>query len=185
MRGRLPSTLPVPARESPRRLAANARAAVMDKMADQRSARAEMHAARKGAGTARARQRASRRTKVAASEPHRPPISTPRTVRWQRREATSSGYARSLARRATWRAEHTAGVALLTAERRKHATYPELRLGGDKGCASWLLKSGAGGAGMRMSSFVSSSVSALSGRPPPSGPVPRLPGPAGGGACCR
>ena len=28
------------------------------------------------------------------------------------------------------RAEHTAGVALLTAERRKHATYPELRLGG-------------------------------------------------------
>ena len=76
------------------------------------------------------------------------------------------------------RAEHTAGVALLTAERRKHATYPELRLGGDKGCASWLLKPGAG-------VFVSSSVSALSGRPPPSGPVPRLPGPAGGGACCR
>ena len=42
MRGRLPSTL-LPARESPRRLAANARAAVMDKMADQRSARAEVH----------------------------------------------------------------------------------------------------------------------------------------------
>ena len=48
------------------------------------------------------------------------------------------------------RAEHTAGVALLTAERRKHATYPDLRLGGHKGCASWLLKSGGGGAG-RMS----------------------------------
>ena len=28
------------------------------------------------------------------------------------------------------RAEHTAGVALLAAERRKHATYPELRFGG-------------------------------------------------------
>ena len=62
-----------------------------------------MHAAREGADTARARQRASRRTKVAASEPHRPPISMPRTVRWHR-EATSSGYARSLVRRATWRA---------------------------------------------------------------------------------
>ena len=36
MRGRLPSTLPVPARERPRRLAAKARAAVMDQMADQR-----------------------------------------------------------------------------------------------------------------------------------------------------
>ena len=35
IRGRLPSTLPVPARGSPRRLAANACAAVMDKMADQ------------------------------------------------------------------------------------------------------------------------------------------------------
>ena len=30
-------------------------------------------------------------------------------------------------------AEHSAGVALLTAERRKHATYPELRLGGGQG----------------------------------------------------
>ena len=46
MRGRLPSTLPVLARENPRRRAANARAAVMDKMADQPSARAEVHAAR-------------------------------------------------------------------------------------------------------------------------------------------
>ena len=64
------------------------------------------------------------------------------------------------------RAERTAGVALLTAERRKHATYPELRLGGDKGCASW--SRGPGGAGTRMSLFVSSSVSALSGRLPPS-----------------
>ena len=64
------STLPVPARESPSRLAANARAAVMDKMADQRSARADVHAAREGAGTARARQRANRRAKVAASELH-------------------------------------------------------------------------------------------------------------------
>ena len=49
MKGKLPSTLPVPTREGPRRLAANARAAVMDKMADQRSARAEVHAAREGA----------------------------------------------------------------------------------------------------------------------------------------
>ena len=78
----LPSALPVPAKESPRRLVANARAAVMDKMADQRSVRAEVHSAREGAGAARARQRASRRTKVAASELHRPPISMPRTVRW-------------------------------------------------------------------------------------------------------
>ena len=38
---------------------------------------------------------------------------------------------------------------------------------GDKGCATWLLTSGAGGAGMRMSSFVSSSVSTRSGRPHP------------------
>ena len=35
------------------------------------------------------------------------PTSMPGTVRWQRREATSSGYARSLARRATWGAAPT------------------------------------------------------------------------------
>ena len=102
MRGKFPSTLPAPARERPSRLAAKARAAAMDNTADQRSARAEVQAAREGAGTARARQRTS--TKVDASELHRPPTSMPRTVRWHRREAASSGYARSLARRATWRA---------------------------------------------------------------------------------
>ena len=64
----------------------------------------------------------------------------------------------------------TAGVALLAAESRKHATSLELRLrGGQRRCASWLPRSGAGGAGMRLSSFVSSSGSALSGRPPPPG----------------
>ena len=35
---------------------------------------------------------------------HGPPISMPRTVSWHRREAANSGYARSLARQATWRA---------------------------------------------------------------------------------
>ena len=79
MRGRLPSTLPVPARERPT-------CGCDDKMADKRSARAEVHAAREGARTARARQHASRRTKVAASELHRPPTSMPTTVRWQHRE---------------------------------------------------------------------------------------------------
>ena len=70
----------------------------------------------------------------------------------------------------------------------KAANTPPVRscgLGGDKGCASWLPRSGAGGAGMRLSSFVSSSVSGLSGHPPASGLQPRLPGPAAGGACCR
>ena len=64
MRGKFPSTLPAPARERPSRLAAKARAAAMDNTADQRSARAEVQAARDEAGTARARQRASWRTKV-------------------------------------------------------------------------------------------------------------------------
>ena len=76
----------------------------MDNTADQRSVRAEVQAAREEAGTARARQAASCRTKVDASQLHRPPTSMPRTVRWQRREAASSGYARSLARQATCRA---------------------------------------------------------------------------------
>ena len=44
-----------------------------------------------GARCARRRQRASRRTKAAASELHRPPTSMPRMVRWQGWEATSSG----------------------------------------------------------------------------------------------
>ena len=79
MRGKFPSTLPAPARERPSRLAARARAAAMD-TADQRSAVAEVQAARNEAGTARARQRASWRTKVGASELHRPPTSMPRTV---------------------------------------------------------------------------------------------------------
>ena len=90
MRGRLPSTLPVPAREKKPTRGCD------DKMADKRSARAEVHAAREGARTARARQHASKRTKVAASELHWPPTSMPRTVRWQHREATSSEYARIL-----------------------------------------------------------------------------------------
>ena len=101
MRGKFPSTLPAPARERPSRLAAKARAAAMDNTADQRSARAEVQAAREEAGRARARQRESRRTKMDASELQRPPTSMPRTVRWQRREAASSRYARSLA---TWSA---------------------------------------------------------------------------------
>ena len=41
-----------------------------------------------------------RRTKVAASWFQQPPTSTPRTTRWQRPPRTSSGYVRSLARRA-------------------------------------------------------------------------------------
>ena len=57
-RGRLPSTLLVPATEKPSRLVAKARAAAMDKMANQRSARAEVHAAREEAGTARSQHQA-------------------------------------------------------------------------------------------------------------------------------
>ena len=57
------STLPMPARESPSRLAANARAAVMDTMADQRNAR-EKGPAPPERGSVRAG------TKVAASELH-------------------------------------------------------------------------------------------------------------------
>ena len=44
--------------------------------------------------------------------------------------ATPRLLALSRARACRTPAERTAGVALLTAERRKHATYPELRLGG-------------------------------------------------------
>ena len=68
----------------------------IDKMADQRSARVEVQAAREEAGTARALHPTSRRTTVAASEPHRPPTSMPRTVRWQRLAAASSGSSCSL-----------------------------------------------------------------------------------------
>ena len=81
MAGASPSTLLVPARGRPTSLDVNARAAAKDRMADQRRAKAEKHAAREGAGAAQARHRASRRTKVAASVLHLPPISMPSTVK--------------------------------------------------------------------------------------------------------
>ena len=97
-----PSTLLVPASGKPSRLDANARAAAKDRMADQR--KAEVHAAREGAGTARARHRARKRKKVAASALHLPPTSMASTVKRQRPELTSSGKVLSLAWRAAWRA---------------------------------------------------------------------------------
>ena len=65
--GGSPSTLAVPPSGSDSRLAAKARAAAKEMRDDQRSVKAEMVAARQVAGTARARQRASKRTKLAAS----------------------------------------------------------------------------------------------------------------------
>ena len=65
--GGSPSTLAVPPSGSDRRLAAKVRAAAKEMRDDQRSVKAEVAAARQVAGTARARQRASKRTKLAAS----------------------------------------------------------------------------------------------------------------------
>ena len=76
--GAPPSTLLVPARGRPSRPGPT------------RTQR-RTHAAREGAGAARARHRANRRTKVAASMLHLPPTTMPSTAKWQRPELTSSG----------------------------------------------------------------------------------------------
>ena len=71
--GGSPSTLAAPPSGSDRRLAAKVRAAAKEMGDDQRSVKAEVAAARQVAGTARARQRASKQTKLAASLLQRPP----------------------------------------------------------------------------------------------------------------
>ena len=66
-RGWSPSTLAVPGRERPRRLAPKALAAEKASKADQRQVKAAMVAGSNGRGTARARHRARRRTNWEAS----------------------------------------------------------------------------------------------------------------------
>ena len=82
------SRFAVPTRGKESSLAAIDLAVAKVRSADHRSAKADMLAARDGGGAAR--QRASKRMKDAASAYHRPPISMPRTTRWQRREPTGS-----------------------------------------------------------------------------------------------
>ena len=77
-RGDSPSTFAVPETGRERR-AAKERAAAKARSADQRSANAEVHAARDAAGAARARHRASSLTNRAAWRLQRPPTSRPKT----------------------------------------------------------------------------------------------------------
>ena len=87
-----------------------------------RATQAACAAGRRWAGTATARCRASRRKKVAASAPKRPPTSMSMTTRRQRGARVSSGYVSRLLRRATLFAAHPAvcqlgGAAHQTASR--------------------------------------------------------------------
>ena len=90
-RGWSPSTLAVPGRERPRRLAPNALAAENASKADQRDVKAAMVAGRNGRGTARARQRARRRTNWEASGLQRTPTSSARTTSRHLCERINSG----------------------------------------------------------------------------------------------
>ena len=90
-------------------LAAKGACAAWVRRADQRARYAWVAAARKAWGAARLRALARRRRKVEASPLHRPPTSMARTTRRQRLPCTSSGYVRSLARRAAWRAGEVVG----------------------------------------------------------------------------
>ena len=83
---------------------AKALAAAKLKAADQRRTHAATHALRSKGDAERARQRARSRMNSAASGLHRPPSSRARTTRRQRGARRSSGYVRSLARRAYRRA---------------------------------------------------------------------------------
>ena len=78
------------------------RAGLWVKMADQRERREVATAWRRMSGAALALVWASKRRKVAASWLHRPPISRAKTTSRHLLERRSSGYVRSLDRRASW-----------------------------------------------------------------------------------
>ena len=102
--GPSPSTVLVPAQSKSRRLAAKACWAGWVRMADQRERRQASTAWRRMSGAAVGLVRAGKRRTVVASWLHRPPISRAKTTSRHLLERRSSGYVRSLGRRASWSA---------------------------------------------------------------------------------
>ena len=102
--GPSPYTVLGPAQSKSRRLAAKACWEAWVRMADQRDRREALTAWRRMSGAALALVWASKRRKVVASWLHRPPISRAKTTSRHLLERRSSGYVRSLDRRASWSA---------------------------------------------------------------------------------